>query len=239
MKIDEVIKIYEFLGNLDWAGFVSVFVLLIVAMLALLAPLKDKMEKSAGLIPGYSGGLVGLIVIASIALVVLYHKARNRSEIIQLGNFVKQDLLSSNYKQKSFSRIDLDKLKLGNGKKQQLLLEMIAQIPAEFVHVTLLDTNNKPEDGVCLVNADDLEIINKTTNERAIVTARLIADYLRAGRKDSISTREIQQLDYYGWLIGPTFINALVGRNGLKPIYDLKWNIAGFTYVDVARKDSN
>lgn len=232
MKIDEVIRLYEFLGNLDLVAFGAVCALLNVAIIALLLPLKDKLMPA----PGKASGMLSvpaIVITVTAPLTILYYKAKDRAELIQLGNYVKQDIMATNYKQKSFRNIDLSKLGMDSTKKARMLKEMIVQLPKDFVHVTLSGAKGEGEDGVCLVNPADIEIINKSINDRAVATSKLLSDYMKANHLTQISAapgEKLSKIDNYGWLIGKPFFDALTGKNGLYAVYDTagNWGITGF-----------
>jgi hypothetical protein len=246
MKIEEVIKIYEFLENLDFIGFFALCVLLSIGIYAVFVPLKVK--RNVTLI---------VLVLLNGALGLLYYEAKGKIPDLHAANFIKQDFITSSYKQKSFKNIDLPET-TDTIEKIRILKRLVEKFPEEFLLVKLYvlkdstiklpnkknsvlkvsvrsPVDNMNNTAIRIIDTKAIDKIDKQINDKANRTAHLLASYLFANNKDSILVNDdpkkpsLQIIDNDGWLIGPEFFKALVGRNDLQPFYDNSHNIISFS----------
>jgi len=235
MKIEEVIKIYDFLGNIGGWGFVGLCILLSVSLLSIFIPLKEKQVISTVMI-------VVIICIVNIGLFILYRQAQDKTGYLKAANFIKQDFVTTSYKQKSFSNITVPDtfIKQYKKDKEAFLYELIARFPDEFVLVPLSDLskNRLNKIGIALTDVKAVEKIDKQIAEKASRTAHVMAVYMKSNNVNEIPVysasngTSLQTIDNDGFLIGEEFRKALIGRDNLLPIYYPDFSISGFTLPD-------
>ena len=86
MKIEDISKIYDFLGSIRLLGFLSLVVILAIVLWILISPYKTDSGIS-------KRSTIFLILIVVTAVCILYADARNKTRYLQVANFIKQDLM--------------------------------------------------------------------------------------------------------------------------------------------------
>jgi hypothetical protein len=248
MEIEEVIKIYDFLGRLNLIGFISICILLSAGILAVFLPFKERPLISDKLI-------VWIIVLINVALISLFIQAKSRIPYLQLANRIKQDFVYYNFKQKSFNLIRLpdDEDEFDSVKKLNILKKLPELFPDEFLLIQLKGNSPLTRNGIAIIDAGTVEKIDKQIDAKSNLTSHLIVSYMNAHGKDTISMTvngklyansiysypSLRDLDTDGWKIGQFFATTLVGKNDLQPIYDtidFTRPIIGFTIPKLNRK---
>ena len=229
MKIEEVIKLYSFLGNLNNWGFAGVCIVLLAGMLIVVIPLKEKVK-----IPW--AAIFAIIIISGIGLKILHNEAIHRLKLLQIGNLIKEDLVYSNFKQKVFAKLSFPD-GFDSTREVVSLIELQDEFPGEFsiVDMDLSSKNYLYRKGITILDPHAKEKIEKNIEAKAKKTAVLIRDFMN---KDSLSIfytdaghahYSLQNdIDNDGWLIGQDFFKALVGYNGLRPVYNSSYAIVAF-----------
>jgi hypothetical protein len=233
MKIEEVINIYDFLGKLSLLAFIGVAFLILVVIFTIILPLREKISLSWKT-------FIALEMIVLTALVILYLEARQRNKLLPIANAIKTNFINTGYYKKSFRQIgDITYLSADEELLRQLK-KLPELYPTDFLLIHLYSQNNASIDtfGIRLIDPDALELINKKISEKALAASQLIASYMKKNQLDTISTSvkgQVRLIDNEGWLIGQDFFKALIGKNGLMPVYDTinsypegGYNITGF-----------
>lgn len=254
MEIEQVIKIYDFLGNLDFVGFIALCILLSIGIFAVYVPLKEKKIVKTKII-------AIIIVLINVSLLLLYIQAQRSVFMLHIANFIKQDFIASNYKQKGFPYINFPDPKLDKT-RSDILHNLVDKFPNEFLLVKLYvakdstgkgkreqDTiykvqDNDPlkADAIALIDTKARDKIDSQIKAKAILTGQMLAAYMKEKKVDTISIyskpnvlpeqdNSLHRLDNTGWLIGPEFFKALIGISNLRPLYDIDFNITGFTLI--------
>jgi hypothetical protein len=237
MKIEEVINIYDFLGKLNLLTFIGVTLLTLIGFLVILLPLREKKLINWKIL----FALEGLILFG---MIILYSEAVRRNTYLPIANSIKTNLLYSGYYQKSFRQIQAVTYLKGSDDDIASTLKEIPQLyPTDFLFINMYSTNATSLDtfGLRIIDPNAIEQIARRIDAEAESTSRVIRSFMENKRLDTISVTSdglLRLIDNQGWLIGQDFFKALIGKNGLMPIYDTSisysiggYNIKGFVLV--------
>jgi hypothetical protein len=228
MNIEDVSKVYNFLGSIDLLAFISFCILLSITLWILILSFR---ERSKAFIKFTSG----VIIVVNLAFTALYIDAANNSKYLQLANFVKGEMVGKSYKTQSFQYIIFpDRY---NSTKSAMLTAIATRFPEEFFMTEVKDQLGAVQKGLLLLDEKANRKIEQQINSKANLTSHLLAAMINSGIADTIyvnknlsrpGLKSLQQIDLEGWLIGREFFNALIGRNDLEPVWDERYNIIAF-----------
>ncbi|MCW3121755.1 MAG: hypothetical protein JWQ38_1247 [Flavipsychrobacter sp.] len=237
MKIEEVIKIYEFLGNLTLVAFLGVYILLMVALLALLFSLKDKIVSKTQPKDYFNNLISGTTAVVTLSLCILYYQAQKKMNLSKIALHIKSEFVYSNFTQKSFRNIDLP----GNNDsaaKLEMVTELINTFPNEFTSVRMPPGNSHDTldiTGIAIIDPVSVDQIYKTIEKKAIFASYLITKLIKKDSLEILYTDDInhpysiqENIDKDGWFVGRDFFQYIIGKDSLFPVYNNQ-KIIGFT----------
>lgn len=237
MKIEEVIKIYDFLGKLNLLNFIGVTLLTLISFLIILLPLREKKLINWKILFVLEG-------IILFGMTILYLEAVRRNTYLPIANAIKTNLLYSGYYQKSFRQIQAVTYLQGDDSEVITRLKEIPQLyPTDFLLINMYSSNATSLDtlGLRIIDPDAIEQIDRRIYAEAESTSRAVKSFMEKNGLDTISVASdgaLRLINNQGWLIGQDFFKALIGKNGLMPIYDTSmsysiggYNIKGFVLV--------
>lgn len=221
MKIEEVIKIYEFLGKLSVFAFIGITLLILVAILMVILPLRDK-------VVSFRSNIILLETLVLISLIGLYIEARARNKYLSMANATKSTFVSTGHTKKTFNQIIKINYMDSTEETFDDLRALPEQFPTEFVLIHFNGKTTADSMGLRITDPAALTAIQKKLDEKAEVSSLHIRNYMLANKVDTVYTSLegmplsslIRYIDNEGFLIGQDFFRALVGKNGLTAIYD-------------------
>ena len=241
MKIEEVIKIYDFLSKLDVWSFIGVLLLILVGLFATLWALKLNRKL--------------IIVIQSVvlfAMITLYAEALKRNRYLRIANAIKTNLVYSGYYQKSFRHIDSVTYIEGDPTEVMKTLQQLPKMySTDFLLIHMYGPSTSPLDtfGLRVIDPNAIEKIAKRIDLEAENVSLLLKNYMKKMSYDKVYlgiTLDSLLIDNQGWLIGQDFFKAMIGRHGLMPIYDATrsleiggFNVIGFSLLPEGKEPEN
>lgn len=139
MKIEEVVKLYEFLANAGWPGFFGTLFIIIVTFSSAILLGKEKL--------GFNKMQITILIstISVAAMVVLLFMkggAEDRKDVLRFANCLKSEFVIGGFKVLSDSEIlatfhcKLDELR---DPTSEDLVQLLSAHPTEFIRVTTDD----------------------------------------------------------------------------------------------------
>jgi hypothetical protein len=228
MKIEEVIKIYDFLSKLDVMSFIGVLLLILVSLFAAFWAFKLNWRL-----------LVVVQCVVLFAMITLYAEAVKRNRYLRIANALKTNLVYSGYYQKSFRRIDAVTYLGGDSADVIKTLKKLPEMyPTDFLLINMYGPTSSPLDtfGLRMIDPNAIEKIAKRIDNEAESASLLLKDYIKKNHLDTAylgTSLDSLLIDNQGWLIGQDFFKAMIGRHGLMPIYNTQnsFEIGGFNVI--------
>lgn len=225
MKVEDALKLYEFLSQIHLLGFLAICLLVTLSVLLFIVP-KEKLLNMRW--------LVLILLLAIVPLILLYTQSELHNKLKKVATNIKQDFAFKHYTQTTLRNLNIYTLnnKYESAGLLKLAYELEDQFPDEFLivdmNINAADTLDKI--GLCMIDSSVRRRNETAINDNALRTAEIARQLMIANNMDTIYINIdmarahndkycLRQLNDEAWLVGTQFYTAMIGRSGLIPIY--------------------